>query len=226
LVVREGDKFKVSTPSLRGRQTSYTVWRDNGSPNGIPSKVKCNCLEFEEEFPKDASFRCEHILAVKYHVENVRREEARKAAQNESIEQADTIPQGFSIADTDGGSYNIRYANKTTVIPFAVQVNKQCPDQKETAEKIVEFLNQLETQVQAKPKIYDGEFNEKGFPKNPIAKSLSDLMTAKQIGLIRALCREQGLDADAECEKLMQCKHDELSKRAASCLIDYLNGDK
>jgi hypothetical protein len=60
LVNREGDKFRVSTPSLRGRQTSYEVWRD------AAGKIRCNCLEFEESVATDAAFRCEHILAVKY----------------------------------------------------------------------------------------------------------------------------------------------------------------
>lgn len=60
LVNREGDKFRVSTPSLRGRQTSYEVRRDESG------KIRCNCLEFEEAAVSDAGFRCEHILAVKY----------------------------------------------------------------------------------------------------------------------------------------------------------------
>lgn len=60
LVNREGDKFLVSTPSLRGRQTSYEVRRDDSG------KIRCNCLEYEEAAVSDAGFRCEHILAVKY----------------------------------------------------------------------------------------------------------------------------------------------------------------
>ena len=60
LVNREGDKFLVSTPSLRGKQTSYEVWRDEAG------KIRCNCLEFEEAAVNDSGFRCEHILAVKY----------------------------------------------------------------------------------------------------------------------------------------------------------------
>lgn len=60
LVNREGDKFLVSTPSLRGKQTSYEVWRDDDG------KIRCNCLEFEEAAVNDSAFRCEHILAVKY----------------------------------------------------------------------------------------------------------------------------------------------------------------
>ena len=60
LVNREGDKFMVSTPSLRGKQTSYQVWRDG------QGKIRCNCLEFEEMAVEDKGFRCEHILAVKF----------------------------------------------------------------------------------------------------------------------------------------------------------------
>ncbi|CAN5505615.1 hypothetical protein BH10ACI1_BH10ACI1_04230 [soil metagenome] len=62
LVNRDGDKFRVSTPSLRGRQTSYDVWR------GQDGKIRCNCLEFEEAAVTDSGFRCEHILAVKFAV--------------------------------------------------------------------------------------------------------------------------------------------------------------
>ncbi|MEJ7700858.1 MAG: Rad52/Rad22 family DNA repair protein [Pyrinomonadaceae bacterium] len=64
--------------------------------------------------------------------------------------------------------------------------------------------------------------NNDGFPANPIAKSLSDLVTAKQLGMIRAISREIGIDADEECQNVMQCKTDELSKRAASSFIQHL----
>jgi hypothetical protein len=64
--------------------------------------------------------------------------------------------------------------------------------------------------------------NENGFPANPIAKSLSDLVTAKQLGMIRAIAREIGVDADEESNQVMNCRTDELSKRAASSLIQHL----
>jgi hypothetical protein len=60
------------------------------------------------------------------------------------------------------------------------------------------------------------------FPQNPIARSLSDLVTAKQLGMIRAIAREIGVDPDEESQTVMQCKTDELSKRAASSLIQHL----
>ncbi len=64
--------------------------------------------------------------------------------------------------------------------------------------------------------------NENGFPADPIAKSLSDLVTAKQLGMIRAISREIGIDADKESNNVMNCRTDELSKRAASNLIQHL----
>lgn len=60
LVTREGDRFRVATPSLRGRTAKYEVWRDEAG------KVRCSCLEFEEAASEDTTFRCEHILAVKH----------------------------------------------------------------------------------------------------------------------------------------------------------------
>jgi hypothetical protein len=64
--------------------------------------------------------------------------------------------------------------------------------------------------------------NGGGFPANPVAKSLGDLVTAKQLGMIRALSREKNIDAEEECTTVMQCKTDELSKKAASSFIQHL----
>ena len=60
LVTRDGDRFSVATPSLRGRTAKYEVWRDEAG------KVRCSCLEYEEHASDDLTFRCEHILAVKH----------------------------------------------------------------------------------------------------------------------------------------------------------------
>jgi len=62
----------------------------------------------------------------------------------------------------------------------------------------------------------------KHFPTNPLANSLSDLITAKQLGMIRAISRERNINAGKECQKKMYCAIDELSKKAASSLITYL----
>ena len=86
LVRRENDKFRVSTPSLRGRQTSYEVWRDE------TGKIRCNCLEFEEAAVSDSGFRCEHILAVKFALVAKNTEPAAKQPVQVETE-VDTAPE-------------------------------------------------------------------------------------------------------------------------------------
>lgn len=95
LVNRDGDRFRVSTPSLRGKQTSYEVWRDQGG------KIRCNCLEFEESVVGDAGFRCEHILAVKYSLLAKNSEQVTKqpvaATATETAEKAEKFEESEKI---------------------------------------------------------------------------------------------------------------------------------
>jgi hypothetical protein len=77
------------------------------------------------------------------------------------------------------------------------------------------------------PVVHDERDGESGvdeplFPADPIARRLGDLVTAKQLGMIRAIAREAKIDADEECQVVMQCATDELTKRAASSLIQHL----
>ncbi len=359
LVNREGDKFLVSTPSLRGRQTSYEVWRNE------TGKIRCNCLEFEEAAVSDLSFRCEHILAVKYALVAKNTESATKqpvkvetqiqikptsvveedtsatessestlgeqkadeAQENVSVEGQVETPnfiEPSQLANTQGD--NMTQEN-TQPMPFVEQ-----PAEKETANNVLNFTTTLrELRKNVDPELVkqregwrdrngnthyvdyvewhtvadildenapnwnhtvkdirqigdiftvtvaitidgvtregigtgtaDSELGIKkaehdalkraavkfgiardlykkesdtieregavppqndGFPSNPIAKTLSDLVTAKQLGMIRAISREIGVDPDVECQNVMQCKTDELSKKAASGLIQHL----
>jgi hypothetical protein len=57
---------------------------------------------------------------------------------------------------------------------------------------------------------------------DPVAKSMADIVTPRQLGMIRALGREIGVDVDEECQAHLHCKTEELSKRAASNFIDHL----
>ncbi|MGH9769079.1 MAG: Rad52/Rad22 family DNA repair protein [Blastocatellia bacterium] len=61
-----------------------------------------------------------------------------------------------------------------------------------------------------------------GILRDPRPKTLGDLITPKQLWMIRSLGREAGCDVEQECQSLMQCNLEEISKRAASSLIDYL----
>lgn len=60
------------------------------------------------------------------------------------------------------------------------------------------------------------------FPVEPVAKSISEMITTRQLGMIRAIARERDIDADGECRLRMKCRIAELSRKAASALIDHL----
>src|SRR2546421_13054994 len=87
LVTREGDRFRVTTPSLRGKRTNYEVWRDEAG------KVRCSCLEFAEQANTDASYRCEHILAVKHSL-TTKQTEAASAKQQPDPNIAARVAMG------------------------------------------------------------------------------------------------------------------------------------
>ncbi|HEY0004990.1 MAG TPA: Rad52/Rad22 family DNA repair protein [Pyrinomonadaceae bacterium] len=386
LVTREGDRFRVATPTLRGRKTSYEVWRDEHG------KVRCSCLEFEEQSASDPGYRCEHILAVKHSLlaknteavtkqqkpqpeeaaqqaaattaavparlntnttdaseERANRKSAKAPAatvrsereQNETAETfeaeeaeevskvrslakhtikeeqmmkkqertaiaerpeefetqdqalaaepvASVVPLAFNNTlralkqqvdpnviktregwtDRQGNTHMVEYVEWHAVADIldrvaptwqhAVRGVVQVGDivavtaaitidgvtregvgtgtaesemgikkaehdaLKRAAVKfgIARELYQRETEVIEK----QGTHQPGQFPRDPLAKSMADLVTPKQLGMIRALAREVGVDPDEECSQVMRCKTDELSKRAASSFIDHLKG--
>jgi hypothetical protein len=384
LVTREGDRFRVATPSLRGRKSSYEVWRDEGG------RVRCSCLEYEEQAALDGSFRCEHILAVKHsllakntesvtkqpaaekaaieaaakaaaaqpntnnrnasekratgqaaepapeiarsereqneraetmeavaaadrisnvrplakHTSNeehemIKKQESRaatQAAENETQIQAQSaaeaaapvVPLAFTNTlralrqqvdpnlvktregwtDRQGNTHMVEYVEWHTVADLldrvtptwshAVRSVVQIGDMvavtaaitidgvtregvgtgtaesemgikkaehdalKRAAVKfgIARELYQRETEVIEK----EGAAPQGQFPRDPLAKSMADLVTPKQLGMIRAIGREIGVDVEEECQTVLRCKTDELSKRAASSFIDHLKG--
>lgn len=61
-------------------------------------------------------------------------------------------------------------------------------------------------------------------PTNPIAKTLNELVTPKQLGMIRAICRDLSIDPETELEEAMKvkCQLPEISRKAASSFIDHL----
>ena len=72
LVNRENDLFRISSPSLKGKEISYKVWRNK------EGKIRCSCAEFENKIIRDLTFRCEHILAVKFALKYKNTESALK----------------------------------------------------------------------------------------------------------------------------------------------------
>ncbi|HYO62455.1 MAG TPA: Rad52/Rad22 family DNA repair protein [Pyrinomonadaceae bacterium] len=404
LVNREGDRFRVTTPSLRGRRASYEVWRDDSG------KVRCSCLEFEEQSVEDSAFRCEHILAVKHallnkNTEAVTKASAQQAAPAEGVagakaetentpttldqnaterpaeqpraESNETAPrrltprfvreqqaapetgeaagqasavevsEGLSLAehkteeehtemtkqrqanaktatleaendldfvtaeeheamanetasapvvplsftntlrtlkqpvdarlvktregwtDRNGNRHMVEYVEWHTVADILdrvaptwshsvrgiVQIGDMVAvtaaitidgvtregvgtgtSDNETGIKKAEHdaLKRAAIKFGIARELYQREsdvIEERGaapqqgdLPRDPLAKSMADLVTPKQLGMIRALAREAGVDVEEECQSVLRCRTEELSKRAASGFIDHLKG--
>ncbi|MBV9924156.1 MAG: SWIM zinc finger family protein [Acidobacteria bacterium] len=398
LVNREGDRFRVTTPTLRGRRASYEVWRDEAG------RVRCTCLEFEEQSAQDARYRCEHILAVKHAVLAKNTEAAAKqqaAATQVSAPQAQgATPENVVAAETPNTLTQtaseklgeaaaeatlraprkaprfVREQNeqpevKASEVEFIanavktpqrslaeyeeteeLEMTKKATAHVQKAEEEQDFITAEEYEQQASAPVVPLSFaktlgtlkqpvdprliktregwrdrngnqhmveyvewhtvadildrvaptwshavrgivqigemvavtcaitidgvtregvgtgnadNETGikkaehdalkraaikfgiarelyqresevieregsgpqpgdFPRDPLAKSMADLVTPKQLGMIRALAREAGVDMDEECQSVMRVRTEELSKRAASSFIDHLKG--
>jgi Rad52/22 family double-strand break repair protein len=60
-------------------------------------------------------------------------------------------------------------------------------------------------------------------PRDPIAKTLADLISPKQLALINRLAKTLKLDPESACQEMYQAKLNEISRRAASALIERLN---
>ncbi len=404
LVNREGDRFRVTTPSLRGRRSSYEVWRDESG------KVRCSCLEFEEQQATDTKFRCEHILAVKHSLLNKSSEAVTKQpttdksattaqsqpvvaatlptpavdetlntkqqdasekhgaeaeveahakvfatrktprfareqneqpethaeeqeevsddaptptrslakhineqehdmnrnqsnAQVQDIEQeqdfitadeyaaqqtsASVVPLAFTNTlrvlkqpvesrlvktregwtDRNGQKHLVEYIEWHTVADI---LDRVAPTWSHSVRGIVQIgdmvavtaaitidgvtregvgtgtadnetgIKKAEHDALKRAAIKFGiardlyqreseviESNGAGpqagdFPRDPLAKSMADLVTPKQLGMIRALAREAGVEVEEECQAVLRCRTEELSKRAASTFIDHL----
>ncbi len=60
-------------------------------------------------------------------------------------------------------------------------------------------------------------------PRDPIAKTLADLISPKQLALINRLAKTLKLDPEATCQEMYKANLSEISRRAASALIERLN---
>ncbi|HEX8456707.1 MAG TPA: Rad52/Rad22 family DNA repair protein [Pyrinomonadaceae bacterium] len=392
LVTREGARFRVTTPSLRGKRSSYEVWRDDAG------KVRCSCLEFEEQSAADPTFRCEHVLAVKHsllarnseavtkqqpvekpaasatgqhmaetpntnttasekrtrtieadvveaqtatatrfereqdtperveatggrnvanaaftptvssladHRQEEEQEEMSKRQATALIEPEDdlefvtaeehaaatttsgaVVPLAFTNTlrtlrqpidpkyiktregwrDRNGNTHMVEYVEWHTVADL---LDRVAPTWSHSVRGIVQIGDMVavtaaitidgvtregvgtgtadnETGIkkaehdalkraaikfgiarelyQRESEVIEqqGSAPQSEFPRDPLAKSMSDLVTPKQLGMIRALAREAGVDVEEECQQALRCRTEELSKKAASSFIDHL----
>lgn len=98
--------------------------------------------------------------------------------------------------------------------------NQEQQLQQETVQQTQAPQQQQQQAFQPENQKATGQMADK--PEDPIARNLTDLVTAKQLGMIRGLAKEMELDEDAVCKQVFNCSTIELSKTAASYLITYL----
>jgi len=184
LVNREGDKFLVSTPSLRGKQTSYEVWRNEAG------KIRCNCLEFEEAAVSDAGFRCEHILAVKYALVAKNTESATK--QPSRVEtQIETKP--MSVVEEDKSATESRESTRGEQKADEAQENVLENGQSETR-KFVEPSHLANTQG-------DKEMTQENTQEMPFVEQPAEKETANNVLNFTTTLRELRKNVDPELVK-------------------------
>lgn len=130
LVTRSGERFKVATPTMRGRQTSYDVWRD------AQGKVRCSCLEFAEFATNDTAFRCEHIIAVKH------------ALLAQGTEAQPVLPQAtVPVRANAGASPTINTnASEETVQATVSEREQTAPEVISNVRSLAQHLNEKEHQ--------------------------------------------------------------------------------
>jgi hypothetical protein len=63
-------------------------------------------------------------------------------------------------------------------------------------------------------------------PEQAIARTIAELVTPKQLVAIRAIANASGIDAEKRSLELYNCRPEELSKRAASALIEELKAGR
>ncbi len=306
LVGRDFDGFNVTSPGFR--KETFRVWKDE------EGKVHCSCAEFQGRVKTEPRFRCEHILAVKLHIQseeenvgsspvapetvanetdivsqmkqdeteeivmeeanNIRVFETRNGAKVRPFEQLlkrlsesvqpEMVKQRVGWRDRQGREHEVDYVEWHTVADL---LDRICPDwghevvsikqigdlvavtasltiqgvtrqgigtgsaYDETGIKKAEHdaLKRAAVKFGIARELYRKEeedievkVSQPSFPREPIAKTMAELVTPRQLVAIRAIANSQGVDYESECQTLMNCKPEELSRKAASALIDYL----
>ncbi|MGA9769909.1 MAG: Rad52/Rad22 family DNA repair protein [Blastocatellia bacterium] len=282
MVERDYDGFNVVSPGIR--KESFRVWRDEDN------RIRCSCSEFQERAEQEPRFRCEHIFAVKFHLEppdeETKREEYVEGHENgggmivtpfaetlKELSQAvspELIRQRIGWRDHSGRSHEVDYVEWHVVADL---LDRICPDWSHEVLNIkqigdyVAITASITIQGVTRQGVGTGSaYDEKGikkaehdalkraavkfgiarelyrreeeaapqrngdamngnqqqFPRDPVAKTMADLVTPKQLVAIRAIANSQGVNAETECLEALKCKPEELSRRAASAFIDHL----
>jgi hypothetical protein len=299
MVARDYEGFNVVSPGIN--KETFRVWRDE------EGRIRCSCAEFGNRFEQEPRFRCEHIFAVKFHLEppdeaaderpvetgkpyisaqEAAATDARRAEGDEgeviAMPFAETlkelshavspelVKQRVGWRDRMGREHEVDYVEWHAVADL---LDRICPDWSHQVHQIkqigdfVAITASITIQGVTRQGVGTGSaYDEKGikkaehdalkraavkfgiarelyrkeeeaapqkngraaggthqqFPDDPVAKTMADLVTPKQLVAIRAIANAQAVNAEAECLEILKCRPEELSRRAASAFIDHL----
>lgn len=237
-VTRRGDLFVVRASGPGAANAEFLVRRDNGGA------ITCGCDEARRN--RAADFRCEHMLAVRLAIRSRRSEALASRSGNvlefSSARHARSVQNSGMEADREiatdrldrrdpNWTHSVRHLRQIGNF-FAVTVSVTAggatregigtgivadPRGIESAERLA-----LRNAIAKFENCDQDPSTRPDFPAEPVAHSLFDLVTAKQLGIIRSLARDGGIDADRECERMLHCTVGELSKTAAARLIEHV----
>ncbi|HEY9232400.1 MAG TPA: Rad52/Rad22 family DNA repair protein [Blastocatellia bacterium] len=292
MVERDYEGFNVTSPGIR--KETFRVWRDE------EGRVRCSCADYEARVEAEPRYRCEHILAVKFHLEppdeftgEATAESQPESAVADASQQngdggqvivmpfAETlkelshalspemIRQRVGWTDRAGREHEVDYVEWHVVADL---LDRICPDWSHeviSIKQIGDFVAvtaSITIQGVTRQGVGTGSaYDEKGikkaehdalkraavkfgiarelyrkeeeaasqkkpsaalaqsqFPRDPVAKTMADLVTPKQLVAIRAIANAHGINAETQCVELLRCRPEELSRKAASTFIDYL----
>jgi Rad52/22 family double-strand break repair protein len=297
MVERDYEGFNVMSPGIS--KESFRVWRDEDG------RVRCSCADYEAHIEREPRYRCEHILAVKFHLEppdEIAPDEiANEAGAGTSPELPESdleqenenggrviimpfaetlkelthalspelIRQRVGWTDRAGREHEVDYVEWHVVADL---LDRICPDWSHEVISITQIGDfvavtaSITIQGVTRQGVGTGSaYDEKGikkaehdalkraavkfgiarelyrkeeevasskkpgaanpqslFPRDPVAKTMADLVTPKQLVAIRAIANAHGVNAETQCLELLKCRPEELSRKAASVFIDYL----
>jgi hypothetical protein len=285
MVERDYEGFNVGSAGIK--KETFRVWRDEDN------RIRCSCPEFQARFEQEPRFRCEHIFAVKFHLEPPDEEAAAApgAAEQPEVEsQAEVVAMPFvetlkelsqavspelirqriGWRDRAGREHEVDYVEWHVVADL---LDRICPNWSHEVLNIKQIgdyvaitasitiqgvtrqgvgtgsayeekgikkaehdaLKRAAVKFGIARELYRKEEdaspekngnamngNQQNLPRDPVAKTMADLVTPKQLVAIRAIANAQQVNAETECMEIFKCRPEELSRRAASALIDRL----
>jgi hypothetical protein len=288
MVERDYEGFNVTSPGIK--KETFRVWRDE------EGRVRCSCADYEAHVEAEPRYRCEHILAVKFHLEppdevinevQSEIEESDADHQNENGGRVIAMPfaetlkelshalspemirQRIGWTDRAGREHEVDYVEWHVVADLLDRICPNWSHEVISIKQIGDFVAvtaSITIQGVTRQGVGTGSaYDEKGikkaehdalkraavkfgiarelyrkeeedastkrpnatnaqsqFPRDPVAKTMADLVTPKQLVAIRAIANAHGVNAEAQCLELLRCRPEELSRKAASVFIDYL----